>query len=361
MTLILSITGKEAHMKKSSTFAFGSFLSAAVLLTGCAAGVPDGGDDSGAGGSSSTLQLAHVFPEASAVHSGAVSIQEQAPEVTDGRVSFELFPGAQLGGDEELGAGLASGDVDCAFFASTASGLDPRLQLSLLPFIVTDYDQADAVFFNPDGALQTSERDVLAELGITAFGFYENDFRGLTNSSHPIESPEDLEGLSLRVPGLPMYVDLFTAWDAQPTAIPFPELYAALQQGTVDGQDNGIVLSANSRFDEVQDYLTLTRHAYGMGTLACNTDVWESLSDEDRDALQGLADEVTVDVTQEVRGSVAENLASLEENGMEVTELSASQIAEFAEVKDEIWDGQADVFGADVIADLRAEVESLSE
>ncbi|WP_413318053.1 TRAP transporter substrate-binding protein [Agrococcus sp. 1P02AA] len=305
-----------------------------------------------------TLQLAHVFPDSSAVNSGAVAMQEGAPEVTDGRVAFEVFPGAQLGGDEELGAGLASGDVDCAFFASTASGLDPRLQLSLLPYIVTDYEGADAVFFNPDGVLQTNERDTLAGLGISAFGFYENDFRGLTNSVRAISTPTDMEGLSFRVPGLPMYVDLFTAWDAQPVAIPFPELYAALQQGTVDGQDNGIVLSSNSRFDEVQSHLTLTRHAYGMGTLACNTDVWEALSEDDRAALQGLADEVTADMTAEVRASVADKLAELEENGVEVTELDADQMAAFAAVKDEVWAAQESAFGADIIAELRAESEA---
>lgn len=343
--------------KKSTIATLGALATMTLLLTSCSAGVP-AADGAAADDGSVTLQLAHVFPDSSAVHSGAVALQEAVPAATEGRVSFEVFPGGQLGGDEELGAGLANGNVDCAFFASTASGLDPRLQLSLLPYIVSDYEGADEVFFNPDGVLQTTERDILAELGITAFGFYENDFRGLTNSVRAISSPADMEGLSFRVPGLPMYVDLFTAWGAEPVAIPFPELYAALQLGTVDGQDNGIVLSSNSRFDEVQNHLTLTRHAYGMGTLACNTDVWESLSEEDRAALQGLSDQVTADMTAEVRASVADKLAELEANGVEVTELTPDQMAAFAEVKDEIWDAQESVFGAEVIAELRAESEA---
>src|SRR5699024_10595565 len=110
----------------------------------------------------------------------------------------------------------------------------------------------------------------LASHGITLIGFYENDFRGLTTSNVPVRAPEDMQGLKLRVPGMPMYISMFQKWGAEPVSMPFPELYTGLQQGTVDGQDNGIVLSSNSGFDEVQSYLTLTRHGYGTGHVACN-------------------------------------------------------------------------------------------
>lgn len=340
----------QQRLKIASTFAV-----AALCLTGCSAG------EAAQGGTKSvTLKLAHVFPEASAVHTAAVKMQEKAPEVTDGRVNFELFPGSQLGGDEELGTGLANGDVECAFFASTASGLDPRLQLSLLPYVATTYDAVDEVFYNPDGVIQENETKVLGELGITSIAYYENDFRGITNNVHPVETPDDLAGLKLRVPGLPMYIDLFAEWGAQPVAMPFPELYTALQQGTVDGQDNGIVLSSNSKFQDVQKYITLTRHGYGMGTLACNTSVWEDLSTADQDALRELATGIATETNQEVRDSVATKLAELEEAGMSVVELSESQIAEFAKVKDQIWDDNKSVFGEDVIERLRNESAAAS-
>lgn len=343
-------------MTKSSHTALklaGTVAAAALCLTACGGGSETAGGDGG-----TTLKLAHVFPEASAVHTAATAMQEQAPEVTGGRVNFELYPGSQLGGDEELGTGLANGDVECAFFASTASGLDPRLQLSLLPYIATTYEGVDEVFYNPEGVIQENETAVLNELGITPLSYYENDFRGITNNVRPVESPEDLQGLKLRVPGLPMYVDLFAAWGAQPVAMPFPELYTGLQQGTVDGQDNGIVLSHNSRFQEVQDQLTLTRHGYGMGTLACNTGVWEGLSEEDRTALQALAEDVATATTEEVRASVDTKLADLKESGMNVVELSPEQMSAFEEVKDKIWDDHKSVFGEDVIERLRSESEA---
>jgi tripartite ATP-independent transporter DctP family solute receptor len=336
----------------SSVKIAGIVAASALTLTACG-----GGEQSG-GAKEVTLKLAHVFPESSAVHTAATSLQEKAPEVTGGRVNFELFPGSQLGGDEELGTGLANGDVECAFFASTASGLDPRLQLSLLPYVATSYEAVDKVFYNPDGVIQKNETAVLGERGITSVAYYENDFRGITNNVKPVQTPEDLKGLKLRVPGLPMYVKLFSAWGAQPVSIPFPELYTALQQGTVDGQDNGIVLSSNSRFDEVQNQITLTRHGYGMGTLACNTGVWEGLSEEDRTALRTLASEIAETTTKEVRDSVAAKLEDLKKSGMNVVELSEERVNAFAQVKDEIWNENKSVFGDETIEELRKESEA---
>lgn len=344
-------------MKSTRTRKASAVLAAAAILALAACGNDSAGE---AGGSEDqrTLKLAHIFPESSALQPAAMSFMDQAAEATGGRVNFELFPGGQLGSDEEMASSLVSGDLECAFVAFAPSGLDPRLQLSFLPYIVSSYEAADEVFFNPDGIIQTNEREVLAEHGITSIGFYENDFRGMTNNSHPITKPSDLEGLKMRVPGLPMYLDLFSAWGALPVAMPFTELYTGLQQGTVDGQDNGIVLSANSRFHEVQKYLSLTRHAYGTGALACNTEVWESLSEEDRAALTEVAEKVSETATQEVRASVDDKLTELKDAGMEVTELTPEQIREFAESKDEIWEANREVFGDEVIDQLIEESDA---
>lgn len=346
-------------MTMKSTRRTSAVLATAALLSLTACGSGQGGDQGGGEGQNqTTLKLAHIFPESSALQPAAMSFMDQAAEATDGRVSFELYPGGQLGSDEEMASSLASGDLECGFVAFAPSGLDPRLQLSFLPYVVSSYEAADEVFFNTDGVIQTNEREVLAEHGITSIGFYENDFRGMTNNVRPITKPSDLEGLKVRVPGLPMYLDLFSAWGAQPVAMPFTELYTGLQQGTVDGQDNGIVLSANSRFHEVQQYLSLTRHAYGTGALACNTEVWESLSEDDRAALTKVAEEVSETATQNVRASVDDKLAELKDAGMEVTELTPGQIEEFAESKDEIWEANREVFGDEVIDQLIEESDA---
>src|SRR5699024_5659846 len=164
-------------------------VAATAVVTGCSAGM----DDAGSEEDLRTFALPHVFPESSAVHEAATELQERAPEVTDGRVNFEVYSDSQLGGDEELGENLSNGDLECAFFAAAPSGLDDQLQLSFLPYIATDYDEADALYHNPDGLIQTNDREVLADHGITMLGFYENDFRGLTTSTDPVKSPDDLQ------------------------------------------------------------------------------------------------------------------------------------------------------------------------
>lgn len=335
-------------------------LAGALMLAACgggedtaAGGGGDGGGGGGGGGGENvSLRLAHVFPESSPVHEAAQAFAEDVDARTEGSVEVTVFPGGALGGDREMGEGITRGDLDCAMINHAAAGMDPRLQAGFLPYIVSSYEGADEVFYG-DGIIAERDRELLDELGIQALAFYENDFRGLTNKVRPVESPEDLQGLKIRVPELPMYVNLFQAWGAQPLPIAFPELYTALQQGTVDGQDNGIVLTFDSKFQEVQEYFTRTNHAYGVGVLACNKQVWDTLSEDQQAELTSAAEEAMRAQVEANRASVDEKLQGLKDAGVEVIEPTDEQLAAFREVRDEVWEGQADVFGEDFIAELR--------
>lgn len=332
-------------------------LAGALTLSACGGGdePADGaaaGGGGGGGGESVDLRLAHVFPESSPVHEAATTFAEDVETRTDGSVDVTVFPGGALGGDREMGEGLIRGDLDCAMINHPAAGIDPRLQLGFLPYIVSSYDAADELFYG-DGLIAQNDREVLDELGVHALAFYENDFRGLTNDQRPVTSPEDLQGLKIRVPELPAYVNLFEAWGAQPLPIAFPELYTALQQGTVDGQDNGVVLTFDSKFQEVQKFFTRTNHAYGAGVLACNNQIWDRLSEEQKTELTEAAEEATRQQVEANRATVEEKLAGLREAGIEVTELTPEQIDEFREVRDDVWGAYEDTFGADFLADLR--------
>lgn len=332
-------------------------LAAALALSACGGG---GGDDTagesggtaGGGDEKVELRVAHVFPESSPVHEAAQAFAEDLKARTDGSVEVTVFPGGALGGDREMGEGLTRGDLDCAMLNHPAAGMDPRLQLGFLPYIVSSYDGADELFYG-DGLIAQKDREVLDELGVHALAFYENDFRGLTNNRRTITSPDDLNGLKIRVPELPAYVNLFQAWGAQPLPIAFPELYTALQQGTVDGQDNGVVLTFDSKFQEVQKFFTRTNHAYGAGVLACNNSVWEKLSDEQQTEATEAAEEATRAQVEANRATVEEKLQGLRDAGVEVTELSPEQIEAFRAVRDEVWGAYEETFGADFLAELR--------
>ena len=308
---------------------------------------------SGAAGGETKVRVAHVFPASSPINVAAESFADQVNKTTNGSLKVTVYPSGQLGGDVEMGAGLVSGNLDCGFVNHPAAGMDERLQAGFLPYIVTTYDGADEIFYG-DGIVAEQDRQVLDELGVHALEFYENDFRGLSNDQHAVTSPSDLKGLKIRVPELPMYVDLFKAWGAQPLPIAFPELYTALQQGTVDGQDNGVVLTYDSKFQEVQDYFSLTNHAYGAGVIACNGKLWDSLSPEEQEAMTAAATSASEQQIQANRDTVAEKLEGLKDAGVEITELTPEQIEEFRAASAKVWDANADVFGADFLEDLRA-------
>ena len=321
----------------------------AMALAGCGGG--------GAAEEGTSVRMAHVFPASSVIHEAAETFGEEVATATDGSLNVTVYPSGQLGGDVEMGEGLVNGSLDCGWLNHPAAGMDDRLQAGFLPYIVTTYEGSDALFYG-DGVIAQRDREVLDELGVHALEFYENDFRGLTNSVHEVTSPGDLEGLKIRVPELPMYVELFEAWGAQPLPIAFPELYTALQQGTVDGQDNGIVLTFDSKFGEVQDFFTRTNHAYGAGVIACSNELWESLSADEQAAMEEAAKKASAQQVEANRAAVEDKLQGLKDAGVEVTELNADQIEAFKAASDKVWEANVDVFGAEFLDEVRAAAEA---
>jgi tripartite ATP-independent transporter DctP family solute receptor len=303
------------------------------------------------------LQLAHVYPEGSPVTEASRAFAEAVEEGTGGSVEIDVFPGGELGGDQELGQSLVDGSLDASFLNYGSSGLDPMVQFHVLPYIVTDYDEADALYYG-DGYVAEVTSEALSGLGLEVLDYVENDFRDLTNSSNPVRSPEDLAGLQIRVPELPMFIDLWEEWGAQPIALPFPELYTALQQGTVDGQENGINLTADSNFQEVQDHMTLMKWSYSTSAIIFNGDVWASLSEEQQQVLDEGAAEASQLSRDLMREQTAEKLETLSQD-MEITELTAEETAVFEEAGQRIWDEYAETFGEDRIERLRDEVDAL--
>lgn len=330
-------------------------VSALALVSSAACSSSDAG-----GGGTTTLQVGHIFPTSSPVHEAAQQWADQVSEDTDGRVEVKIFPGSQLGSDAEMGEGLKSGSTQCALVNYAAAGMDPKLQLSFLPYIVTDYEGADELFYG-DGFVADHDRELLKGLGVETLAFYENDFRGLSNSTREVTSPADLKGLKLRVPETPVYMDMFKEWGASPLAMAFSELYTALQQGTVDGQDNGLMLSTDSKFGEVQKYLTFTNHAYGTGALACNETVWSKVSSDDQEIVKDAAVTMSEDMRTSLRDARDDRLEMLDEQGVKVTELSDSQMAEFAKIKDVIWPEVESVFGKDVMEGLAEASDEVSK
>jgi len=305
------------------------------------------------------LRMGHVFAVDSPMDQASQEFVRLVKERTNGRLNITLFPNSQLGGELAQARELSRGSQDLALLnPGSLAGLDPLLDMHYLPYIATNFDAVDKVFYKPDGIIQKTLKDTLSKHKIETMGFFELEFRAVTNSRRAIEKPEDMTGLKLRVPGSAAIKGYFEAAGAQVVAMPFPELFTSLQQGAVDGQDNGASITYESRLFETQKYMTLTQHVYAMGTVAASARLWSRLSDADKKILTDTAVEVTARQIQNNRAKNAEFMAAIEKAGLQVTRPTPEQMAAFVKLADEVWEKLTPVYGAERIAQLRKEAEA---
>lgn len=301
-------------------------------------------------------RMGHVFAANSTMDQAAQEFAKLVGERTKGKISITVFPANQLGGEQAQARELSRGSLELALLnPGSLAGLNPLLDIHYLPYIASDFKQVDAIFYNPKGVLQTTLRETLAKQNIETLGFFELEFRAVTNSSRPVEKPADLKGLKLRVPGSAAIKGFFEEAGTQVVVMPFPELFTALQQKTVDGQDNGASITYESRLFETQKHMTLTNHVYAMGTVASSSKLWGTLSDAEKKILTDTAAEVTKKQIEKNRQLNAEFLKKIEAGGIKIVRPSAQSMAEFEKVGQAVWAKLAGTYGADRIATLRQE------
>ncbi|MFM2065455.1 MAG: hypothetical protein RLZZ584_364 [Pseudomonadota bacterium] len=301
-------------------------------------------------------RMGHVFAANSTMDQAAQEFAKLVGERTKGKIAITVFPANQLGGEQAQARELSRGSLELSLLnPGSLAGLNPLLDIHYLPYIASDFKQVDAIFYNPKGVLQTTLRETLAKLGIETLGYFELEFRAVTNSSRPVERPADMKGMKLRVPGSAAIKGFFEEAGTQVVVMPFPELFTALQQRTVEGQDNGASITYESRLFETQKYMTLTNHVYAMGTVASSSKFWAKLSDAEKKILTDTATEVTKRQIQKNRQLNADFLQKIEAGGIKITRPSAQAMADFEKVGQGVWDKLSATYGAERIAALRQE------
>ncbi len=196
----------------------------------------------------------------------------------------------------------------------------------------------------------------LEEKGLHGLGYWDLGFRNLTNSKRPIAKAEDIAGLKIRVIQSPIYVDLFNTLGANATPLPFPELYSALDQKAVDGQENPNTVILSSKFAEVQKHITQTRHIYNPQALIVSKKTWDGMSEEEKKLIADAAAEATVFQRQASRGAADSALASLKQAGMTVTELPPAELAKLREKVKPVIDKYTATVGEATVKELNAEI-----
>ncbi|MEI5673117.1 MULTISPECIES: DctP family TRAP transporter solute-binding subunit [unclassified Nocardioides] len=275
-------------------------LAAVAVLPLLALAACGGGDDEGGDGGEVELSLAHSYTETQPQHRCGAQVIADEVAAADVGMKVEIFSASSLGGDADRIASVVSGDIDIDIQGASALGAVYE------PVAVVDaayaFDDGEhlARFFDSD-ASDDLIQGFADETGVNTLGAWSAGMRHFT-SNEPIRSPEDLDGLRMRFPNSPQFLMNAEALGADATEVAYEELFLALQQGTVDGQENPITNIASSNLQEVQDYLSLSSHQAN-SNLVIVGGVWEELNDEQQEALQAAVDSAV----EQVPGCVAED------------------------------------------------------
>jgi tripartite ATP-independent transporter DctP family solute receptor len=257
-------------------------------------------------------------------------------EKSGGRIRVELYPNGQLGGDRELSESVQMGTLQIALPAtSVLAGFDKRFQVLDLPFLFTT---REAAFEALDGELGEKLNSLLPGMGFGCLGYIENGFRHITNGKKPVTQPDDLKGVKLRTMENAMHIAFFRRLGANPTPMSFGELYTALQQGTVDGQENPATLIYESKFYEVQKYLSTTGHVFSVVILLSSKSFMDSLPEDLRQVVVDAAAAFVKEHRRLMPESEVENMKVLTEMGMAINELTPGQKKPFLDATAPVYE-----------------------
>jgi len=293
------------------------FLALAVVsfLAGCGGGEKPAA--TGKGGATMELKLASMTPTSHTYNQGAAKFAELVKQRSNGRIDVKIYPEGQLGkGERELLEAIQQGTIDI-YVGSTAplSGFSPSMGILDLPFLFRDYAHVDKVL---DGPIGRQLMDEIERTGMKGLAFWENGFRNLTNSKRPVRTPADAKGLKIRTQENKIHIAAWKAIGVNPVPMAWGEVYGALQQKAIDGQENPIAVIYSVKLNEVQKYLSLTQHVYSPAMLIFSLKKWQSLSREDQDLLLKAALETARYERKLGRDNEEKQVAELAERGMQV-------------------------------------------
>jgi TRAP-type transport system periplasmic protein len=300
------------------------------------------------------LTLGHGAAVGNPRHEASVKFAEVLKAKTGGRIEVQVAPSAQLGDDAAMVTALRTGALDISANSQGAvANAVPEYAAFGMPFLFTS---AASAFKLLDGPLGKELADKSAEKGLVLLGTWDNGIRQMTNSKRAITKVEDMKGLKMRVPPDATLVDIMKSLGAESQQIKFAELYVALQQGVVDGQENPLVNIHASKLYEVQKFLALTNHQFQMTPFLMSKRSWDKLPDADKKAVQEAAAEATVlqrKLSQEADDRL---LAELKAKGVQVTTPDKAAFAKAtADVDDKWMAGPIGPYVKKVIAAARAQ------
>ncbi len=273
--------------------------------------------------SAGTYKLGHAGPSTHPYQAGALKFAELVKEATHGKIIIDVFPASQLGNERDLIEGLQLGTVDFTITTTgTISSFQPEFGVTDLPFLFRDLDHAYKVL---DGDVGDELYKKIEGIGIKGLSWFENGFRHVSNSKRPINSVDDIKGLKIRTMENPIHVAFFRQLGADPTPMAWGEVFSALEQGVVDGQENPVAVLTSAKLYEVQKYYALTGHVYSAVPLMVRLDLFNSFSKEEQTAIMNAALEASKYERKLLAEQEVNGLVELKAKGMLISEPDRSK------------------------------------
>lgn len=302
-----------------------------------------------------TLRFGHANAPGEVAHDMFIELGERVAKRTNGAVTMRIFPSEQLGKEADLIQQVKTGALDMsAPSMAVLSSLVPAMEMASGPFLWRDWKEAEAVLRGPAfDPLWDEMRDKHNMVPVSKILYW--GWREFTFTDREVRKPEDMAGLKIRVPESPIWVEMIRAFGAAPTPIPFGEVYTALQQKTVDGQDNPIPTIFSRKFYEVQGVLTMTRHMLQNNTILINKTSLARLSPDNQRILMEEAAAVSSKNTELQQGREQSMLEDIRKSGRTKI-IDEPDRAAFQAKVEPAYSRLEARWGADHLKRLRAEI-----
>lgn len=288
---------------------------------------------------------------------GSEKFAELLEEKSGGKIKLKIYANGVLGGDMQALSAVKGGTLDFVALSTGNMQKETReVAIVDFPFVFNDEKEANAIL---DGTIGKFLSEKLLANGLVNLAYWDLGFRNLTNNTRAINKAEDIVGLKIRVIQSPIYLETFKAMGANPVPMPFTEVYTALEQRIIDGQENPLSVIETSKLMEVQKYLTITNHINNPGSLVMSKKVWDRLTKDEQNIIRTAAIESQPyqrNISKELAAKAIEDMKKLHKK-MEVTVLSPEEVAKIREKLKPVIEKFSTSVGPELVKQLQSELE----
>ncbi|MCL6575704.1 DctP family TRAP transporter solute-binding subunit [Kyrpidia sp.] len=297
-----------------------------------------------------TIKISHVVAENTPKHKGALAMKSTIEKESGGKIKVQVYPNSQLFGDKDEYQNLVANNVQFIIpDMAKLVGVDPAFNIESMPFLFNNDAASEAFWDGPKGQ-EIFKR--LEKNGVIGLAMWPNGPKQITNNVRPIKTPEDMKGLKFRTQGGQLLEKVYSGLGASSVSIPYNELYLALQQGTVDGEENTLSNIESMKFDEVQRYLTMVGHTRVDYVLMTNTKFWNSLNDTTKKIVMDGVKAGTEVARKEADTLNTTAFDKIKQRGhTQIYQLSADERQKFQQALKPVFDEYTKIIGEDVIKD----------